>query len=305
MIATIPNQYRSKPVSLMSLRMSVCLRLERRRERTGKYIPPKTNQALLVKLQHPAASLLSGVRVEPPVHSHQSPAETKTTTAQQPRYAPQVIDWHRRVPSKLDDIDDGLDVARGAVPPDAHDRHQEAEPGQARGHHLLLEEALDLATDLLAVDVAAGAAGRRGVLLLLGALVARRVAVGVGPDHVVAHLHAAGGGPVLPAGLLLLPLGRGRGRGRGRGPGEQVRRDEVGHGEAGQGDQRRGVQQVGVAGGPGGQGEGEEEGGARDAGEGPQVRPRRGGQGLEGIRGRAGGREGEEGWDGEGREGVG
>lgn len=60
-----------------------------------------------------------------------------------------------------------------------------------------------------------------------------------------------------------------------------------------------------MADGPGGQGEGEEEGGARDAGEGPEVRPRGGGQGPEGLRGRTGGREGEEGRDGEGREGVG
>lgn len=260
----------------------------------------------MVKLQQPAASRLTGACTDSPVHSR-STAETKTTAAQQLREVPQPVNWHRRIPSKLNDIDDGLDVARGAVSPDAHDRHQEAQAGQARGRHLLLEEALDLAADLLPVHAAVGPRVLLLLLLLLlGAPVARRVAVGVGADHVVAHLHPAGGGPVLPAGGRMLPLGRGRGRGRrGLRLGEQVRRDEVGHGEAGQGNQRGRVQQVGMADGPGGQGEGEEEGGARDAGEGSQVRPRRGGQGSEGLRGCARGRKGEEGWDGEGRECVG
>lgn len=56
--------------------------------------------------------------------------------------------------------------------------------------------------------------------------------------------------------------------------GEQVRGDQVGNGEARDDNEGRGVQKVGVAGGSGGQGECEEEGGARDAGEGAQVRPR-------------------------------
>lgn len=196
-----------------------------------------------------------------------------------------------------------LDDSPGSISPDAHNSQQEAQARRGRGDDLLLEEGLDLATDLLAVD----APVRRRLLLLLGAPVARRVerglAVHVGADDVVARLHAAGGGPVLPAGRrwLLLSLGR-----RGLvGLGVQVRGDEVGDGQAGERDQRGRVQEVGVAGGPGGQGEGEEEGGARDAREGPEVRPRGGGQGAEGIRGCAGGWEGEEGRDCEGGEGVG
>lgn len=81
---------------------------------------------------------------------------------------------------------------------------------------------------------------------------------------------------------------------------EQVRGDEVRHAEAGDGDERGGVQQVGVASVPGGQGVGEEERGARDAGEGAQVCPRGGGERPECLGGGAGGGQGEECWDGEG-----
>lgn len=84
------------------------------------------------------------------------------------------------------------------------------------------------------------------------------------------------------------------------GVGEQIRGDKVGDAEAGDGNQRRGVQQVGVAGGSGGQDEGEEEGGAGDAGEGAQVRPRGCGERPECLGGSAGGGQGEECWDGEG-----
>lgn len=93
---------------------------------------------------------------------------------------------------------------------------------------------------------------------------------------------------------------------RGRvGVGEQVRRYDVGHAEAGDGDEHRGIQQVGVAGGPGGQGEGEEECGAGDAGEGAQVRPRGGGKGPEGLGRLVGGGQGEQCWDGQGRQSIG
>lgn len=89
------------------------------------------------------------------------------------------------------------------------------------------------------------------------------------------------------------------------GMGEQVRGDKVGHAEAGDGNQRRGVQQVGVPRGPRGQDEGEEEGGAGDAGEGAQMGPRGCGERPEGLGGGAGGRKGEECWDSEGRQSVG
>lgn len=50
---------------------------------------------------------------------------------------------------------------------------------------------------------------------------------------------------------------------------------------------------------------GQEEGGARDAGEGAQLGAGGGGQGVEGARGGRGGGQGQEGGHGEGRERVG
>lgn len=139
--------------------------------------------------------------------------------------------------SDLDDVDVGLrDVAGSAVTPDAHDSHDESEAREAGGDDLPLEEALNLAADLLAVDVIGG--GRRGAVVL-DAPVAGRVGDALA-DDVVAHLHAAGGRGPVPAGLsrgrravgcVLLP----------RGQGHEVGRNGVGDGEPGGQDEDRGV----------------------------------------------------------------
>lgn len=126
----------------------------------------------------------------------------------------------------------------------------------------------------------------------------------IGADHVIAHLHAAGGGALVLAGLSGCRAGRGRGLLR-LGKTEQVRRDGIGDDEPRGDHQKRGVQQVGVAEGARRQGKGQEEGRAGDAGEGAQVSLRGGGEALEGTRRGGGGRQGQERGDGEGGEGVG
>lgn len=71
---------------------------------------------------------------------------------------------------------------RGAVAPDAHHGHGEAQAGQDRLRHLPLQEALYLAADLLAIDVGRAAVVVIVVVVLLAAKggAAGALAVGVG-----------------------------------------------------------------------------------------------------------------------------
>ena len=108
------------------------------------------------------------------------------------------------------------------VAPDADDGHGEADGGDGGLDHLVLDESLDLAADVLAVDF---------LVQLLVAAGAALVAVGLGAEDLVAGLHAAGG-PLVLAGLgeSGLPLGGGGGgRGGSRGGrAEEGRCDVVG-----------------------------------------------------------------------------
>lgn len=177
-----------------------------------------------------------------------------------------------------------------AIAPDAQHSHREAEASNSRPHSLIPHEELDLAADLLAID-----------LLVQHVVAASLFSVRV-VQHLVARHHAARGG-LLPARLReRRPLLGRRGR-----AGRVLAQDRRGHvvGEAGAEAEDGGVEEVGVAVARGREGEGEEEGRARDAGERGDVRGCGRRQRPEGFGGRRGRGELEERRGREGREGVG
>ncbi len=167
-------------------------------------------------------------------------------------------------------IGDG--VALHAVAPDANNRHGEADTGDGGLHQLVLHKGLDLAADLLAVDLLLVQ-----LLAASGTLVAVRVA-----EDLVAGLHPSRGSLVLP-GLSRSgsPLG---GRRQARcGRSEDVRGDEARQTSAEA--EERGVQEVRMPESAGGEGEGKEECRSGHTGHGVEVSGRRRGEGTESLGG--------------------
>lgn len=122
------------------------------------------------------------------------------------------------------------------ISPDANDRHAESDPGDDGLHQLVLQEELDLAADLLAVDL---------FLQLLAAAVAGSTLVTVRvAEDLVTRLHAPRG-PLLLAGLG--PGGPLLGRRRARRGRPEDERGDVGRQVGTEEADERGVQQIGVS----------------------------------------------------------
>jgi len=199
---------------------------------------------------------------------------------------------------------------RDPIPPDAHNREQEAQPGQRAPDDLLLEESLHIRPHLLAIHVVHGG---RFSLLGLHLVPVAALAVRIRPaaaKHLVAGLHPRprGGSALLPLPLLVsLRSGNNmRTSLRASGTqGKQVGRNQVRGCELRGEDQSRGVEKVGVAQRARGEEVGEGKSGGGDGSQRGEVTGRRGGEGIEGLRGAGGGGVGQEGRDGEGGERVG